>query len=612
MGSSEDRERRESVELEPIDHDRDADRQPFLPVSSLNGSNGSGTGEIGRAAAGYHARGSAGGSYPRFLGRAKTLVRHLRQIGHKYAVLLVTGLVVLVVLWALDAAGSRRVGTAIASAGGKVTGWSGWSSDPLSSVRERPALANDPLETSACAGTEAVRYGLVIDAGSQGSRIHVYKFNTCAQNAGKTGAMPELEDELFVARKGGLSKYAGRPREAADSLRELMNSALARVPTQLHKCTPVAVKATAGLRLTGEQEAKDILDAVRHMLSTQYPFPLADAPGHNAVEIMDGAEEAVYAWITVNYLLGRIGGAHSSAPTAAVLDLGGASTQIVFEPSALGSSAEAVAMRPGAHVYELPNLAGKAHVLYQNSYLGYGLMQAREATHALSAFLHGLAQARNPLRPSTEGVVPHHCLTRNQVKNVNVTLLPPAAAAAGVGARASLGLRAAEGAHVFQGTANGPDACAAVIQTVLDKHAPCDQGPCAFAGVYQPSLVKSLPAGAPVVALSYFYDRLAPLGLQPTFTVGQLGALVADVCADPATWAARWPRETYPDALKELEDRPESCLDTTFLHTLLKLGYELSDKHVVVTEKKIAGTELGWALGAQLAILERTDIQCRA
>lgn len=582
------------MELSRVD-----DSQPFLPVTAP---------PVSRVPSPLASGGIGRKHRPRGLARAGLTPIRL---------VLLVGVFLFFVLWASSRSEQRSVssvGQAVASAGGRAAEWAGLKSNPLGQVRERPTLSPNPSRTTVCEGSGAVRYGLVIDAGSQGSRIHVYKFNTCAQRAGQLGALPELEDELFKAKQGGLSKYAGRPQEAAASLKELLDAALERVPKELHKCTPIAVKATAGLRLTGEQEARDILDAVRTMLTEQYPFNLADAPGHNAVEIMSGSEEAVYAWITVNYLLGRIGGKQAVAPTAAVLDLGGASTQIVFEP--VTSSAEGhETMRPGAHVYELPNLAGQPHVLYQNSYLGYGLMQVREAVHALSAFLHGLAQARNPHHSlSAEGLVPHHCLTRNAVKKANVTLLPPASAAAGPtlqGHPPPAAVGKVQGVHTFQGTSYGPDACGSVVQAVLDKHAPCIDGPCAFAGVYQPSLTQSLPDGAPVVALSYFYDRLAPLGLAPMFTVEKLGKVVADVCRDPSTWATRWPITQYPHGLLELKDRPESCLDLTYLHTLLKIGYELSDQHVVITEKKIAGTELGWSLGAQLAILERSDIQCR-
>src|SRR5271168_1351857 len=86
-----------------------------------------------------------------------------------------------------------------------------------------------------------VQYVLMIDAGSTGSRIHVYKFNNC-------GAIPELESEEFKMSEksvGGLSKYKDDPIAAAKTLDALMAVAMEHVPEKLKRCSPVAVKATA-------------------------------------------------------------------------------------------------------------------------------------------------------------------------------------------------------------------------------------------------------------------------------------------------------------------------------------------------------------------------------
>ena len=224
-----------------------------------------------------------------------------------------------------------------------------------------------------------VQYALMIDAGSTGSRIHVYKFHNC-------GPSPAYEYETFVQRQPGLSAYAGRPDEAAQSLDELLAAAMHAVPEALRRCTPVAVKATAGLRLLGTAQSAEILDAVRGRLRTVYPFPLAP---QEPVAIMDGRDEGVFAWVTTNYLLDTI---RADSPRAAVpyavLDLGGASTQIVFEPAfpQLQDAAAAVALQEGEHRYEL-SFGGTERVLYQHSYLGYGLMRARKRVHRLVNFL---------------------------------------------------------------------------------------------------------------------------------------------------------------------------------------------------------------------------------
>jgi len=138
----------------------------------------------------------------------------------------------------------------------------------------------------------------------------------------------------------------------------------------------------------------------------------------------------------------------------------------------------------------------------------------------------------------------------------------------------------------------------------------CEVKPCSFDGVYQPSLLDTFPQGQ-LLALSYFTDRIKPL-LQTTSTamlnIADLASIAQDVCAGPTTWQRRWANN--PAALAELEDRPEYCLDLTFMNALLGLGYELGPKRQLMVEKKLKGVELGWALGAGLALMEKAELTC--
>lgn len=114
---------------------------------------------------------------------------------------------------------------------------------------------------------------------------------------------------------------------------------------------------------------------------------------------------------------------------------------------------------------------------------------------------------------------------------------------------------------------------------------------------------------SPIVALSYFYDRLEPLGLNGTFTIATLATLAADVCAGPGAWETKFPKHKFPRAMAELTDRPETCLDLTFQHALLSLGYDLSPSRSVTVAKKLAGSELGWCAGAQLMTVSSEQTQ---
>lgn len=156
-----------------------------------------------------------------------------------------------------------------------------------------------------------VDYVVMIDAGSTGSRVHVYEFDTCK-------SPPVLLSEKFEMLKPGLSQFDTDTKGAAASLDPLLKIAMDTVPKAKQGCTPVAVKATAGLRLLGEEKSKNTLAEVRRHLEEDYPFAVVEDEG---VSIMDGKDEGVYAWITTNYLLGNIGSSEK-LPTAAVFDLG--------------------------------------------------------------------------------------------------------------------------------------------------------------------------------------------------------------------------------------------------------------------------------------------------
>jgi guanosine-diphosphatase len=303
----------------------------------------------------------------------------------------------------------------------------------------------NPSSTTACdephGDKPLVQYALTIDAGSTGSRIHVYKFHNC-------GPSPELEYETFKMLNPGLSAFASDPSAAAASLDPLLEEAMRVVPEQLHSCTPVEVKATAGLRLLGTAESDAILDEVRNRLKDNFPFGVGD---ENSVEIMDGKDEGVYAWITANYLAQKIGEGVDSPDTLAVMDLGGASTQIVFEPR---FPSERDSLLEGEHKYSL-QFGGKEFTLYQHSYLGYGLMRARRSIHNLVAFTFSFGQGELEWDNMSEDImVPNPCLSHGSTRRVELD--PPGRTAVNV---------------TMHGGNGGFDACNRVVQLVMAKDA---------------------------------------------------------------------------------------------------------------------------------------------
>ena len=418
----------------------------------------------------------------------------------------------------------------------------------------------------------------MIDAGSTGSRIHVYRFNNC-------GSTPELEDEKFQMTEkkeggSGLSSYKSDAEGAAKSLDPLLEVAMKNVPDELKSCTPIAVKATAGLRKLGEEMSAAILAAVRTRLETQYPFPVLSAE-NGGVEVMDGKDEGVYAWITTNYLLGKIGGPDKS-PTAAVFDLGGGSTQIVFEPTFKApSGGMPEKLREGDHKYVFKT-SGTSYELYQHSHLGFGLMAARESIHKSvveSAIATHKASGATGAFDPTASPLENPCIVPGMTRDVNVTL---------------------DDKTLYTTKMRGPSSasaaqCRGIAEKILKKDAKCELAPCSFGGVHQPSLEKTF-SREDVYVFSYFYDRTRPLGMPESFTIGELRDLTAKVCEGEKAWKTF---EVVEGAMDELQGRPEYCLDLNFMVALLHTGYEMGLDREVKIAKKIKGNELGWCLGAR-------------
>uniref|UniRef100_A0A669DAX9 nucleoside diphosphate phosphatase n=1 Tax=Oreochromis niloticus TaxID=8128 RepID=A0A669DAX9_ORENI len=124
------------------------------------------------------------------------------------------------------------------------------------------------------------QYGIMFDAGSTGTRIHVFKFQIEDKGA------PKLAQETFRAIKPGLSAYADDPQQCTAGIVELLEVAKSSVPPSYWTSTPVVLKATAGLRLLPGEKADQLLDRVR-ALFLDSPFLSTD----DSVSIMDGTDE---------------------------------------------------------------------------------------------------------------------------------------------------------------------------------------------------------------------------------------------------------------------------------------------------------------------------------
>lgn len=164
------------------------------------------------------------------------------------------------------------------------------------------------------------QYVAVVDAGSTGSRIIVYRFDSFNETSDE---LRLLTGDYFDETKPGLSSYLDRPDKGVESIEKLLKQARDFIPWHLWASTRLALRATAGLRSADQDKAADLINKLRDLFAKS-GFKVDE----NAVQIMAGADEGIFSWLTVNYLRRSL--SLSQSEQFAAMDLGGGSTQITF------------------------------------------------------------------------------------------------------------------------------------------------------------------------------------------------------------------------------------------------------------------------------------------
>jgi len=198
---------------------------------------------------------------------------------------------------------------------------------------------------------------VVFDAGSSGTRVHVFSIDGGSSGSGVPGI--DLAKRQTLKEKPGLSHYArnedfGGAQKCIEKLIAFANQYVAR-----RADTPVLLKATAGLRAVGQELADKVLQRVRETLcASGYKF------SYDWANIIRGKEEGGLAWVAANYLRGAFREGGSTSPVG-VVELGGGSTQVTFLVEDKVDLAD-------DDSFVFTTLRGKQYKLYAHSYLGYG------------------------------------------------------------------------------------------------------------------------------------------------------------------------------------------------------------------------------------------------
>lgn len=202
------------------------------------------------------------------------------------------------------------------------------------------------------------RYSVVIDAGSSGTRAHVFRYWL---ESGKP--VFDFGEENYASLKlsPGLSSYADNPQGASVSVAELVEFAKGRVPQAMLKNSEIRLMATAGMRLLDVSVQEQILEVTRGVLRSS-GFKFQD----DWASVISGFDEGMYAWVVANYAIGSLGG--DPLHTTGIVELGGASAQVTFVSSETAP--------PGFS--RTISYEGVAYKIYSHSFLHYGQDEAQE------------------------------------------------------------------------------------------------------------------------------------------------------------------------------------------------------------------------------------------
>lgn len=199
----------------------------------------------------------------------------------------------------------------------------------------------------------AARYDVLVDAGSTGTRLHIYKIEASLP-------LPQINEVGSMKVSQALASYAEEPEQVKQLLLLLLDYAKRFFTEQGIEPQNVSFKlyATAGMRLVEKDKQRCLYDMIQAYIPTQIAFRSVE------VKTISGSEEALYLWYAVNYLSGHF--RRGQIPEG-ILDLGGASAQIAYATSVrrLNGDARYGELIP-VHVNQ------RAYTVFTHSFLGIG------------------------------------------------------------------------------------------------------------------------------------------------------------------------------------------------------------------------------------------------
>nr|GAT58135.1 predicted protein [Mycena chlorophos] len=367
------------------------------------------------------------------------------------------------------------------------------------------------------------RFGIVVDAGSSGSRVQIYSWRDPRTLDVRKGSplattLPKVEkgtrdgENWMFKVEPGISSFADKPEDIANHLRPLLAHARELIPPSLQHETPLFLLATAGMRLLTPEKQAALLQQTCNFLVHHSDFKI-DAPSKagpcgSSIRIITGEEEGLFGWIAVNYLMD---GFQADQTTYGFLDMGGASTQIAFEPQSenVDDEMDLIEVR-------LRLLGGEEinHKVFVTTWLGYGTNQARERYVGKAITEHEKGRGENG-----DDVVHDPCLPADLELTEHPVHLGPTN-------------EHAKKTHRLLGTGSF-EQCMRKTASLLNNNSPCPDSPCLMNGVHVPTIDFSV---SHFIGVSeYWYSSEHVFGLGGPYDFVQYERAASQFCS--RTWS---------------------------------------------------------------------------
>ena len=272
------------------------------------------------------------------------------------------------------------------------------------------------------------------------------------------------------------------------------------------------------MRLLSPEAQAAVLRSTCQFLKFHSDFRIDDpspaGPCGSSVRIISGEEEGLFGWISVNYLMDGFGSSSSDRSTYGFLDMGGASTQIAFEPNPeeQGKTQSLMDVR-------LRLLSGEeiSHKIFVTTWLGYGTNQARER------YVGQAIKQQEQSRPFVEDPLPSADIIKDPC-------LPSGLALAESPVYTEPSTSHERKTHTLLGTGSF-ERCLQDTLPLLNKTAPCPDAPCLFNGVYVPPIDFSV---SHFIGISeYWYSSEHVFGLGGSYDFVQYERAAQEFCGRP-------------------------------------------------------------------------------